>query len=207
MGYGLLWAVVELGKKAFGKFKMEFENPESWVVCQDEEEEEPALTIEGEKYLWSEIFFRKTDRVIIAADRVDLDGEKYENVEVVVFEEAFFVREPDGKGTGDEKRSYELESLNRVEGATTKLVVPREAMGFGDVKFMAMLGAFLGWKAVLFTLFAASVIGTFVALPARLLGRQGWAAKIPFGPYLVVGGAIWMFFGRSILEWYLGLGH
>ena len=94
-----------------------------------------------------------------------------------------------------------------MEGKTTRLVVPREAMGFGDVKFMAMLGAFLGWKAVLFTLFAASVIGTFVALPARLLGRQGWAAKIPFGPYLVIGGAIWMFFGSYILAWYLKLGH
>jgi leader peptidase (prepilin peptidase)/N-methyltransferase len=76
-------------------------------------------------------------------------------------------------------------------------------MGFGDVLFIAMIGAFCGWKGVLFTILAASVIGTLFALIPRLLGKSEWSAKIPFGPYLAGGAAIWVFWGTEILQWYL----
>lgn len=216
VGLGLLWLIVEAGKKAFGRIRFEFEegDGEPFVFCQDEEGGEPALTLEGERYFWSEIFFRKTDRLVVTATSARFDDEAFGACGITVTEKGFsVVPEPSaeaasGDGTsggGPEPRTFELESLERVEGVARRVVVPREAMGLGDVKFMGMVGAFLGWKAVLFTVFAASVLGTSVALPARLTGRQGWAAKIPFGPYLVVGAVVWMFFGQQILGWYWGL--
>ncbi|MEZ5301500.1 MAG: A24 family peptidase [Verrucomicrobiales bacterium] len=78
-------------------------------------------------------------------------------------------------------------------------------MGFGDVKFMALVGAFLGWKAVLFTVLAASVLGAAVALASRVTGREEWGSKIPFGPWLALGATIWIFYGPEFLDWYFGL--
>jgi leader peptidase (prepilin peptidase)/N-methyltransferase len=56
---------------------------------------------------------------------------------------------------------------------------------------------------VLFTVLAASVIGTVVALFARVTGRAEWGAKIPFGPYLALGALLWLFCGPQIFDWYL----
>jgi leader peptidase (prepilin peptidase)/N-methyltransferase len=81
----------------------------------------------------------------------------------------------------------------------------RDAMGFGDVKFMACIGAFLGWKAVFFTVMSASVIGAVVGGFSLLAGRREWSAKIPFGPYLSIGALLWLFAGRELLAWWLGL--
>ena len=78
-------------------------------------------------------------------------------------------------------------------------------MGFGDVKFMAMIGAFLGWKAVLFTIFVASVSGTAVSLPAKILRKDSPLTRIPFGPYLALGAIAWIFCGPELLDWYFGL--
>ena len=85
----------------------------------------------------------------------------------------------------------------------TEIVIPREAMGFGDVKFMACIGAFIGWKGVLFTLVAASSIGAVIGLFTIAIGRREWSAKIPFGPYLSLGALLWVFFGPQLLYAYL----
>jgi leader peptidase (prepilin peptidase)/N-methyltransferase len=84
------------------------------------------------------------------------------------------------------------------------VVIPREAMGFGDVKFIACIGAFLGWQAVLFTLFAASIIGSVAGFAGIALARDRAGVRIPFGPFLALGGLLWLFGGRELMEWYLG---
>jgi leader peptidase (prepilin peptidase)/N-methyltransferase len=68
-----------------------------------------------------------------------------------------------------------------------------------------MIGSFAGWKAVLMTILVASVVGTLIAGLARLVGRNEWGAKIPFGPYLAAGALFWIFFGQESLRWYMGL--
>ena len=75
------------------------------------------------------------------------------------------------------------------------------ALSFGGFA----IGAFLGWRAVLFSLFAGSLLGSTVGLITLVVGRRVWSAKLPFGPYLAFGALSWMFFGDTFLRWYAGL--
>ncbi|MBW1894312.1 MAG: prepilin peptidase, partial [Deltaproteobacteria bacterium] len=65
-----------------------------------------------------------------------------------------------------------------------KLITKREGMGRGDIKLLAMIGALIGWKGVLFTIYAASVAGTLVGIPVILLNKKNFRFAIPFGPFL-----------------------
>ena len=76
---------------------------------------------------------------------------------------------------------HKLESLDPVSGHVFEIIIPREAMGFGDVKFIAAIGAFLGWKSVFFTIASASVIGALVGTTILLLNKRHLSSKIPFG--------------------------
>ena len=76
------------------------------------------------------------------------------------------------------------------------------AMGFGDVKLAAVLGAVLGWQNLLVALFLAFVIGAVGGVISRLAGGD---RVIPFGPPLILGGLLALFLGPSIITWYLGL--
>ena len=80
----------------------------------------------------------------------------------------------------------------------------REGMGMGDVKLLAMLGAFLGWKATLLTLLLGSFSGAVVGggLMATKLIKH--SEPIPFGPFLALGAVLALFFGGSLIEWYSG---
>lgn len=81
----------------------------------------------------------------------------------------------------------------------------RKAMGGGDVKFMAMAGAFLGWQNALLTLVFASVGGGAVLCVLLMLKKIDLRARVPFIPMLAAGAAIALFFGRPLLVWYLGI--
>jgi leader peptidase (prepilin peptidase) / N-methyltransferase len=83
------------------------------------------------------------------------------------------------------------------------ILVSRGGMGGGDMKLGAMLGAFLGWKALLFALFAAIVLGGVVAIAVLVSGLRGRKDPIPFGPFLAAGGAMALFWGERIINWWL----
>lgn len=83
------------------------------------------------------------------------------------------------------------------------LVTGRQGMGFGDVKLLAMIGAFTGWRGVLFTIMASSFIGTVVGLAEMMRTRQGMKLAIPFGPFLAIGAVLYLFFGPQVIDWYL----
>lgn len=81
----------------------------------------------------------------------------------------------------------------------------KEGMGGGDIKLLAMIGAFLGWKPALMTIMIGSFLGSLVGvtlIARQLIKREDY---IPFGPFLVCGALVTLFFGESILDWYQGL--
>lgn len=82
----------------------------------------------------------------------------------------------------------------------------KDGMGGGDIKLLAMMGAFLGWKAVPFIIFASSLVGSIVGITIMLVQKKDSKLAIPFGPYLAFGAVLYIFYGRQIIQWYLSIG-
>ena len=84
-------------------------------------------------------------------------------------------------------------------------VTGKDGMGGGDIKLLAMMGAFLGWKAVPFIIFVSSLVGSMVGISIMLLQKKDGKLAIPFGPYLAFGALLYIFYGKPLIRWYLGL--
>ena len=80
----------------------------------------------------------------------------------------------------------------------------REGMGMGDPKLLAMIGAFVGWTGVVFTLLVASVVGTIVGILAIGFGGKDRRFEFPFGPFLSLGAVLYVWVGPPLVRWYLG---
>jgi len=78
-----------------------------------------------------------------------------------------------------------------------------EGMGGGDIKLLAMIGAFLGWPSIPLTLFFASLGGSVVGLTAMLIKGVGRRYALPFAPFLCLGALLYLFFGKQLMELYL----
>jgi leader peptidase (prepilin peptidase) / N-methyltransferase len=193
LGYVVLWVVLEGGKKIFGKKKIRLDAPTafSWTRQGDDAD----FVVGDEQGLWSDYFARESDQLILHCDQATVGDRDL--------------------GAADLRFHYDrvkmaneeiaLDDLERISGVVRELEIPREAMGRGDLKFLACIGAFLGWRAVLFSVFAGSLVGSVVGLVTLIIGKRVWSAKLPFGPYLALGGLVWMFFGEPLVRWYSGL--
>jgi len=84
-------------------------------------------------------------------------------------------------------------------------VVSKGGMGGGDIKLIAMIGAFLGWQGALFTIFSGALLGSLVGMMLMLLGKKGRKDKVPFGPFLSCGAILFMLCGDDLIQWYLNL--
>jgi leader peptidase (prepilin peptidase)/N-methyltransferase len=80
-----------------------------------------------------------------------------------------------------------------------------DGFGGGDPKMVAMIGAFLGWRGALLTLFVASVLGSLVGLGLIAFGGRTARHKLPLGTFLSLGALIVIFAGDAFLAWYRGL--
>lgn len=90
--------------------------------------------------------------------------------------------------------------------AISPILFGKEGLGGGDIKFLAMIGAFLGWKATLLTLMIAAVTGSVIGVGliiGKVMTREQY---LPFGPFLALGAVIAMLYQSEILKWYLGIG-
>jgi len=85
-----------------------------------------------------------------------------------------------------------------------KLLTGKEGMGFGDFQLLAALGAWLGWKMVLPIVLVASVAGAIVGIALIVLKGFAKDRPMPFGPWLVLGGLISLFWGPGLLQFWLG---
>jgi len=197
IGFAMLYLVVLMGKFAFGKIRHQFDEPVAFKISQPGGEEDPIIIQLGEhEYEWGDVFYRDWDRLEVDLTDLQLDGKDRE------IKEEFCVV---GDGLMINGEKVDLESVKVITGKCTRAVVPREAMGFGDVKFIAMIGAFLGWQAILFTIFAASIIGAVIGLAQKALAKEEWSRPLPFGPYLALGAFLWVFTGPFVWQWYMNL--
>ena len=193
LGYGILWIVLEAGKKVFGKKKITLEAPTPFRWARKGEDAD--FTVGDETGLWSDNFSRESDLLVMRCNEATIDGRDLGKIDLRFHYNRV---EVDGK-------EFVLDHVDQISGVVNELLIPREAMGRGDLKFLASIGAFLGWRAVLFSVFAGSLLGSLVGLITMIIGRRVWSAKLPFGPYLAFGALVWLFAGDSLLTWSLSL--
>ena len=83
------------------------------------------------------------------------------------------------------------------------LFTKKEGMGLGDVKLLAMMGAFLGWKSILFIIMVGSLSGALVGITVMLTKKKDRKYAIPFGPFLSLGALSYLLYGQEIIRWYV----
>jgi leader peptidase (prepilin peptidase)/N-methyltransferase len=193
LGYIVLLLVLEAGKLAFGKKRIRLDGPTpfTWKRRGDEAD----FVVGAEQSLWSDYFAREKDRLLLKCEDAKIDNRVHNKVTL-----EFYYNRVTAEG-----ETLMLDDINEISGTALEVVIPREAMGRGDLKFLAAIGAFLGWRAVLFSVFAGSLAGSLVGLFTLLVGKRVWSAKLPFGPYLALGALAWMFFGDAFVRWYIGV--
>lgn len=84
------------------------------------------------------------------------------------------------------------------------LFTKREGMGGGDIKLLAMIGAFLGWQSLPFVVFGSSILGAVVGIGAMAKQKKGGKTMIPYGPFLSIAALLYMFY-RELIDYYLVL--
>jgi len=99
------------------------------------------------------------------------------------------------------KNRVAAESMEREEQEEE---APGQGLGMGDVKLMTMLGGLIGWKGVLVTTFAGSLLGALGGITFVIFRGGGSKSRIPFGPFLSLGALLAILLGEQILGWYLG---
>jgi leader peptidase (prepilin peptidase)/N-methyltransferase len=186
VGGGLIYLILRLGKLLFGRQKFLLE-PDSRVVFT-----ETAFEMPGQVIGYGDVFYRKNDAIVFEAKTLELADRCYAKVPVRL--------SPALLRIGDD--TFNPEEVTWMEAVTDQIVIPREAMGLGDVKFMAAIGAFLGWQAVIFSLMLSAMLGAVVGLTLVVLKKQEWSSRLPYGPYIAVATAIWIFAGEPIVNWW-----
>lgn len=186
VGGGLIYSILRLGKLMFGRQKFNLE-PDTKVVFT-----ETTFRLPGEEIAYEDVFYRKSDVIIFEAKTIELIDRCYANVSVRLTPSLLRIGED----------TFNPEEILHMEVVTDQIVIPREAMGLGDVKFMAAIGAFLGWQAVIFSLMLSAVLGAFVGLALVALKKQAWSSRLPYGPYIAVAATTWIFAGKPIVLWW-----
>lgn len=186
-GYGLLWGILELGKLAFGKKRTLLVEP---LPLSLKNLSNPMLHVGEDQIELKELLLRSSDRVLAHANWIEVGGERFINQDFNLSHEELHMNQ----------RSWPFDRIVPVHAEITEVTLPREAMGFGDVKFLGCIGAFLGWKGVLAALFGGSIIGSVIALFLLLITRGRVGRSIPFGPALAAGAVLWLFRSTAILS-------
>jgi len=84
-------------------------------------------------------------------------------------------------------------------------ITGREGMGGGDIKLLAMIGAWMGWQALPLIVLIGSLTGAVIGLVFILFSGKGYRFRIPFGPFLSLGALLYVFIGQDLTRWYFGL--
>ncbi|MGA2751247.1 MAG: prepilin peptidase [Verrucomicrobiota bacterium] len=184
VGAGVVYAILRLGKLLFGRYKLRLA-PGSRVLFT-----ETFLKVPDQELPYEELFYRAGDTIRLQAEYVELIDRCYRKVQVCL--------QPKQLRIGED--TFDPEKVPHLEAVADHVMLPREAMGLGDVKFMAAIGAFLGAPAVLFSLALSSLIGSVVGGTLIALRQRAWSSRLPYGPYIAVAAVIWIFGGYKWLR-------
>lgn len=177
VGAGVVYFMLRLGKLLFGRHRIRLPAESKLTFTETE------LVLPDQRVPFEEIFYRKSDTVVLNATRVELPDRCYRNVQVRL--------SPEWLKIGEDR--FQPEEVPHMEAETTQIVLPREAMGLGDVKFMGAIGAFLGWQATMFSLMFSALFGSAVGVTAIVVGKREWSSRIPYGPYIAAAAVLWIF--------------
>ncbi len=189
VGAGVIYAVLRLGKLLFGRQRLKF--PAEAVIVFTE----TAVCLPDQVIPYEELFYRKSDAVVLKARTVELVDRCYADVTVRL--------SPSVLRIGDEE--IKPDDVAHLEAVSGEITLPREAMGLGDVKFMGAIGAFIGWQGALFSLMVSSMIGAVVGVFLILVRRREWSSRMPYGPYIAAAAVIWMFGGKKLFNLIFGM--
>jgi leader peptidase (prepilin peptidase) / N-methyltransferase len=181
VGAGVIYAILRLGKLMFGRQKFMLP-PGTKIIFT-----ETALCLPNKEIPYDELFYRKSDAVVLHARTVELVDRCYRDVTVRLSLSALQI--------GGEK--INPVDVMHLEAVSEEITLPREAMGLGDVKFMGAIGAFIGWQGAIFSLMVSSMIGAAAGIILILLRKREWSSRMPYGPYIAVAAVIWLFGGKK----------
>jgi len=190
IGGGLLFFVRWFGGLLFGRKVQKFEKDVTLTLDKGRIRLDDGESPEEENV--SDVLVSRRDRLEFQATGGKVGGEKIEGLKVKITSRELAVG----------GQTWAMNEAPRLEATARAIEMPREAMGLGDVKLMMAIGAFCGWLAVLFSLVVSSVLGALVGILLIVVRLRQWGGHIPYGPYIIVGAFLWIFFGPDIVRWY-----
>jgi leader peptidase (prepilin peptidase)/N-methyltransferase len=186
VGGGVVYLILRGGKLLFGRQKIELPADSKILFT------ETCLKLPDHDVPYEELFYRNSDAIILEGRRVEMIDRCFLETSLRLTPKTLLI--------GDSE--FNTEEVPYLEATTNAIILPREAMGFGDVKFMAAIGAFLGWPAVIFALLVSAIIGAFVGVTLILAKRSEWSSRLPYGPYIALAATIWIFSSVNVQEWW-----
>ena len=189
VGAATIYGILRLGKLLFGRQWVKWPRDAKIIFT------ETSVHLPDKEIPYDELFYRKSDVIMLHARTVELVDRGYQDVLVRL--------SPSALEIGEEKMNPN--DVPCMEAVSTEIVLPREAMGLGDVKFMGAIGAFLGWQGVVFSLMFSSLIGAVVGVTLIVMRRREWSSRMPYGPYIALAAAVWIFGGKKLVPWLLAM--
>jgi leader peptidase (prepilin peptidase) / N-methyltransferase len=195
-GVAAIYAILRLGKWLFGRQRLKWPGDAKIVFT------ETSLHLPGKEIPYDELFYRRSDTIILRARTIELVDRGYKDVLMrLALRSGLLEINQDNFET----ERLNPEEIHHLEAVGSEIVLPREAMGLGDVKFMGAIGAFIGWPGVIFSLMLSSMIGAAVGVTLIALRRREWSSRMPYGPYIALAAAIWIFGGKKLVPWLFGM--
>jgi len=185
-GAGIIYAILRLGKLLFGRQRLKLPVDTKIVFS------ETSVHLPDREIPYDDLFYRQSDVIALRARTVELVDRGYKDVMVRLALRSGWL-EIGGERINPDEVPY-------LEAVSAEIVLPREAMGLGDVKFMGAIGAFIGWQGVVFSLMISSMIGAAAGITLIIMRRREWSSRMPYGPYLALAAAIWVFGGEKIIH-------
>jgi leader peptidase (prepilin peptidase) / N-methyltransferase len=190
-GAGIIYTILRLGKLLFGRQRLKLPADAKIVFT------ETSVLLPDREIPYDELFYRQSDVIALHARTVELVDRGYKDVRIRLALRSGWLE------IGGER--INPENVPFLEAVSAEIVLPREAMGLGDVKFMGAIGAFIGWQGVVFSLMISSVIGAAAGITLIIMRRREWSSRMPYGPYIALAAAIWIFGGNQIIRAIFGM--